>query len=77
MSSEPTAPSLPARKTSRNHLGYMKYLELVKSKGAFKDQTEGTPEYAQTMEKVKTTYMEKFEPKKPQLSMGGSSKGSG
>jgi small glutamine-rich tetratricopeptide repeat-containing protein alpha len=47
---------------------FLKYLEVVKKKGAFGDLVEGTPAYNETMEKVKQAYVQKFEPKKEKLS---------
>ena len=47
---------------------FLKYVEVVRKKGAFNGMEEDSPEYKETMEKVKCAYVDKFEPKKPQLS---------
>lgn len=49
---------------------FIKYLDLVKKKGAFAQLgEESSPEYQAMLEKVKAAYVQKFEPSKPQLSL--------
>jgi small glutamine-rich tetratricopeptide repeat-containing protein alpha len=47
---------------------FLKYLDVVKKKGAFDGMAEDSKEFKETMEKVKRAYLDKFEPKKAQLS---------
>ncbi|KAH9260354.1 hypothetical protein BASA81_001524 [Batrachochytrium salamandrivorans] len=67
--SQPTS-ATPATEDVFQTSKFIKYLDLVKKKGAF-DQLgeESSPEYQAMLEKVKAAYVQKFEPSKPQLSV--------
>jgi len=58
----------PADEDFQSSAKFLKYVEKVKSKGVFSGMTEGSPQYLETMEKVKKAYLDRFEPQQPKLS---------